>query len=510
MRSGQGNKPLPACRVATAAVVAVILTTSVAQAEPTRVAASADEDPVIAAAGDIACDPAAPRFNGGDGTATRCHMKGTGQILQDLLATTNLQRILPIGDTQYECGGLQAYDQSYGPTWGQASLKAISSPVPGDQEYGSTGTDCPTTPGAGYYTYFGSAAGDPSKGYYSYDIGSWHIVALNSECARIGCTARSAQYQFLTADLAAHPTTCTLAYWHRPRFTSSGRGGTSRVKKFWDALYAAGAEIVLGGNQHYYERFATQTPSQQASEDGIREFVLGTGGKSHGKFGTTQPNSEVRNNDAYGVLELTLHSTSYDWQFVPEAGASFTDSGTTACHTAPPTRATCGVWRWPVKTLSDPARRKVVLDPRVTTVKRLRNLDRPSSQFTATTPRRGFVEFHTFRIRARPIQVKLQDDEDIRLVVSIPDMPRKKMIVEFPKPICVESAFKRNKIGDARSKLLQNCGRVSESSWSRLAGSITLVGVGFWGERHGQTGIAPNGIELHPVLNIVGDCHRRR
>jgi hypothetical protein len=289
---------------------------------------------VVAAAGDIACDPAAKRFNGGNGTATRCHMKATSQILQNLLATTSLQRILPLGDNQYECGGLEAYNQSYGPTWGQSALKAISSPVPGDQEYASTGgTDCPTTPGGGYYAYFGSAAGDSSEGYYSFEVGTWHIVALNSECLAIGgCHLRSAEYKWLKADLAAHPATCTLAYWHRPRFTSSVRGGTSRVKGFWDALYAAGAEIVLNGHQHFYERFAPQTPSQQASADGIREFVVGTGGKSHATFGPIQPHSQVRDNTAHGVLKLTLHPTSYDWQFIAEAGQSFTDSGATACH----------------------------------------------------------------------------------------------------------------------------------------------------------------------------------
>ncbi len=291
-------------------------------------------DPVIAAAGDIACDPATAPFNGGDGTATKCHMKATSAVLQNLLATSNLQRILAIGDTQYQCGGLEAFNQSYGPTWGQSSLKAITSPVPGEQEYlTSGGTGCSATPGGGYFSYFGSAAGDPSKGYYSFDVGAWHIIALNSVCRNVGgCGLTSPEYTFLQADLAAHPTTCTLAYWHHPRFASSKSGGSKVTAKFWDALYAAGAEVVLNGNQHFYERFAPQTPSQVASSDGIREFVVGTGGKSLAKFATVQPNSEVRGNSAYGVLELTLHPTSYDWQFIPEAGNTFADSGTTTCH----------------------------------------------------------------------------------------------------------------------------------------------------------------------------------
>jgi hypothetical protein len=291
-------------------------------------------DPVIAAAGDIACDPASSLFRGGAGTATKCHMMQTAAVLQNLVSTTNLQGILPLGDTQYECGGPQAYAQSYGPSWGQTQLKAISRPVIGEQEYLTTGgTDCTATPGAGYFGYFGSAAGDPTKGYYSFDIGAWHLIALNSDCPQVGgCAPGSPQYNFLNADLAAHPTACTLAYWHHPRFSSSTGGGTSKVAPFWDLLYAAGAEVVLGGNHHVYERFAPQTPSQQPSATGIRSFTVGTGGKSLGQFSTILPNSEVRDNTAYGVLKLTLHPTSYDWQFVGEAGATFTDSGSTGCH----------------------------------------------------------------------------------------------------------------------------------------------------------------------------------
>jgi hypothetical protein len=261
-------------------------------------------------------------------------MKATSAILQNLLASTNLQRILPLGDEQYECGGLQAFGQSYGPTWGQSALKAITSPVPGDQDYKTAGgTGCSATPGAGYFSYFGPAAGDPSKGYYSFDVGAWHIVALNSMCRNIGgCGSGSPEYNFLKTDLAAHPTTCTLAYWHHPRFASSASGGTSSMGKFWDALYAAGAEIVLSGHNHFYERFAPQTSTQVASASGIREFVVGTGGRNLASPSTVQPNSEVRNASAFGVLTLTLHPTSYDWQFISEAGQTFTDSGSTACH----------------------------------------------------------------------------------------------------------------------------------------------------------------------------------
>lgn len=305
---------------------------------PARVAVADPGDPVIAAAGDIACDPGASAFNGGNGTATKCHMKATSEILQNLLTTSSLQRILPLGDEQYPCGDLQAYTESYGATWGQGNLMAITSPVPGDHDYLTPvgdrgGPDCPATPGAGYYSYFGSAAGDPAEGYYSFDLGGWHIIALNSVCRNIGgCGRTSPEYQFLQADLAANPTMCTLAYWHHPLFASSPSGGSKSVARFWDLLYAAGAEIVLNGHHHFYERFAPQTPTQQPSPTGIREFVVGTGGQHLAKFGAVQPNSEVRDDSAFGVLTLTLHATSYDWRFVAEAGKAFSDSGTANCH----------------------------------------------------------------------------------------------------------------------------------------------------------------------------------
>ena len=312
---------------------AALLPAGVAEAGTMGATAITTGDPVVAAAGDIACDPAAAAFNGGNGTATKCHMKATSTLLLNLAASTNLQRILAIGDTQYECGGLEAFNQSYGPTWGQTGLKELTSPVPGEDEYLTTGgTGCSTTPGGGYFSYFGSAAGDPSKGYYSFDIGAWHIVALNSACGDIGgCGLRSPEYQFLQADLAAHPTACTLAYWHKPRFASSSGGGTRSVAKFWNALYAAGAEIVLGGNQHFYERFAPQTPSQEASAAGIREFVVGTGGAGLYEFRHVRPNSEARSNRSYGVLKLTLGAADYTWEFITAAGEPFRDGGAASC-----------------------------------------------------------------------------------------------------------------------------------------------------------------------------------
>jgi hypothetical protein len=171
-------------------------------------------------------------------------------------------------------------------------------------------------------------------------------------------------------------------------------------------------------------------------------------------------------------------------------------------------QAACGVWRWPVKTLSDPARRSVNFSPLATSVGKFRTRPRPGITFGTSTPRYGAVEFHTWKVKARPIQAKLEDDNDIHLVISVPTAPAKTMIVEFPRKACVASPFKRTKIAAARQLFLNNCGAVSSSSWQKLAGSVTITGVGFWDEKHGQTGVAPNGIELHPVLNFQGDCHK--
>jgi hypothetical protein len=172
-------------------------------------------------------------------------------------------------------------------------------------------------------------------------------------------------------------------------------------------------------------------------------------------------------------------------------------------------QAACGVWRWPVKTLSDPARRAVDFDPIPTSVKRMRQRPRPSITLSTDTPRTSRTEFHTWELRARPIQAKLEDDSDVHLVISAPHHAGKTMIVEFPKPSCVASAFKRDTIRHARRQFLHNCGTVSSSSWLDLAGRVTIIGVGFWDEDHGQTGVAPNAIELHPVLSIEGNCHER-
>jgi acid phosphatase type 7 len=271
-------------------------------------------DPVIAAAGDISCGSAAK--------PETCHQVATS----DLLVGRGLAAVLTLGDNQYETGTLTAFQSWYEPSWGR--VKAITHPSVGNHEY-------LTKDAAGYFAYFGAAAAVPN-GWYSFDLGSWHLIALNSNCGIVSCSAGSPQETWLKADLAAHPTSCTLAYWHHPRFSSGAHGNDTALGAFWTDLYAAGADLVLVGHDHDYERFAPQTPDGMADPVyGIRELVVGTGGKSHYGFIVVKPNSEVRNADTFGVLELTLHEASYDWRFLPEAGKTFTDAGTGACHGSP-------------------------------------------------------------------------------------------------------------------------------------------------------------------------------
>ena len=279
---------------------------------------------VIAAAGDIACAPTDPSYNGGLGTATECRMKDTS----DLAVAGGYDAVILLGDNQYDNGLFSEYTASYDPTWGR--VKSITRPVPGNHEY--------NTPGAvGYYQYFGAAAGDPAKGYYSFDLGGWHVVVLNSSCAAIGgCQAGSPQETWLRADLAAHPGVCTLAVWHQPRFSSGPHGDDPAYQPFWQALYDAGADLVLNGHDHVYERFAPQSPAALADASrGIRQITVGTGGRNHTSIVTLRANSEVQNADTFGILKLTLAPTGYSWQFAPIAGQTFTDGGSALCHNRP-------------------------------------------------------------------------------------------------------------------------------------------------------------------------------
>jgi chitodextrinase len=224
--------------------------------------------------------------------------------------------------------------QSYDLSWGR--VKNITKPSPGNHEYlTSGGTDCNSAnAGAeGYYRYFGAAAGERGKGYYSFDIGAWHVIVLNSHCSGAGgCSPSTPQGQWLRNELQTHSNVCTLAYWHVPLYSSGGRDD-STYRTFWEALYQYNADLVLSGHDHTYERFAPQNHLGQVDNvRGIRQFVVGTGGANHTSFVTTMANSQVRDDNTFGILKLTLHPTSYDWQFIPEAGKTFTDSGTQSCH----------------------------------------------------------------------------------------------------------------------------------------------------------------------------------
>jgi hypothetical protein len=246
--------------------------------------------------------------------------EATAKLLETIPGT-----VMAIGDLAYPDGNPENF-ACYDKTWGR--VKSRTRPAVGNHEFHSTGA-------AYYFWYFGEAAGDSSKGYYSYDLGAWHIVVLNSECVEAGgCDAASPQGKWLREDLAAHPVACTLAYFHKPLFSSGGKHGDDlSIKPLWDALYAANADVIVSGHDHDYERFAPQTSDAIADPSrGIREFVVGTGGKNHRPFGLRHANSAVRDAEAFGILKLTLLPVSYEWQFIPEAGKTFTDSGQGTCH----------------------------------------------------------------------------------------------------------------------------------------------------------------------------------
>ncbi|RLP92574.1 DNRLRE domain-containing protein [Micromonospora sp. CV4] len=260
-------------------------------------------DPVLVGAGDIA--------NSGSGDTA------TAALLDGIPGT-----VFTTGDNVYSNGTAAEFSSYYAPTWGRH--KARTRPSPGNHDYNTSGA----TP---YYNYFGTQAGPSGRGYYSYDLGNWHVVSLNSN---ISMSAGSAQEQWLRSDLAASSKPCTLAYWHHPLFTSSSNHAPSTsTRPLYQALYDYNADVVVWGHNHVYERFGPMNPTggYDASR-GMRSFVAGMGGADHYGFGTIQPNSEARNSSAFGVLKFTLHAGSYDWQFVPVAGQTYNDSGTGTCH----------------------------------------------------------------------------------------------------------------------------------------------------------------------------------
>jgi calcineurin-like phosphoesterase family protein len=269
---------------------------------------STQQDPVLIGAGDIAdCTDLA----GAEATAK--------------LLEANPGTVMAIGDLAYPDGTRENFE-CYDKTWGR--VKSRTRPAVGNHEFHSTSATY-------YFQYFGPIAGDFKDGFYSYDLGAWHIIVLNSECGEVGgCNPGSREEKWLHADLASHPAACTLAYFHKPLFSSGAKHGNDpELRPFFQDLYDAHADLVLGGHDHDYERFAPQNPDGVADpKNGIREIVVGTGGKSHRPLAKPLPTSEVRDDTTFGVLKLTLHPTSYDWVFLPEPGKQFTDSGSGQCH----------------------------------------------------------------------------------------------------------------------------------------------------------------------------------
>jgi hypothetical protein len=263
--------------------------------------AGGDLDGIVMAAGDIA-------VCGSTGT------EATAKLLDRTPGT-----ILALGDNVYPTGTAEQFANCYGPTWGRHRDR--TRPAPGNHEYDVSGA-------APYYAYFGAGAGPAGLGYYSFSLGAWHLVSLNSN---IAATPGSAQYEWLRSDLLGSHSTCTLAYWHHPLFSSGGNGNNNQMREIWRLLDQTHAEIVLVGHDHDYERFAPQDADGVPTVDGVREFVVGTGGAGLRPVRSVQPNSQVREDQTWGVLRLVLRSSSYNWEFMPVDGGSFRDFGTNAC-----------------------------------------------------------------------------------------------------------------------------------------------------------------------------------
>lgn len=275
-------------------------------------------NPVVVAAGDIVCGTAS--------TGAACKHIETANLIQSI----NPDAVLLLGDNQYESGSASDFQNFYNPSWGK--FKNITYPAVGNHEYGTAGAN-------GYFDYFNGVgnqsgpAGDRSKGYYAFNLGSWRLYALNSNCSQVGgCAAGSPQESWLRSDLLANPNQCVLAYWHHPLYASGGLTSTA-VKPLYQALYDNNAELILTGHEHFYERFAPQDANGKAVANGIRQIIAGTGGRNFTGFLPTAANSEIKNNTTFGVLKLTLHPNSYDLNFVPITGSAFTDFITNQqCH----------------------------------------------------------------------------------------------------------------------------------------------------------------------------------
>ena len=331
--------------------IVVSMSLAVGCSARTKTRSADDRTYVVAAAGDIACDPIDPNYSGA--SPGSCQQRQTANLAVGI----DPDVVLALGDLQYECGTATAFAFSYNLSWGRFRDK--TRPIVGNHEYAFSCLQ-QNNRALAYFSYFGAAAGDPDHGYYSFDLGTWHVLALNSECAHIpgGCGQGSSELEFVRHELRLHPGNCTLVYWHEPRFSSGVHGDARQMAEIWNALVGHAA-IVLSGHAHAYERFdpigvtpagtgasgltteASPPDYQQPVLDpeGLREFVVGTGGRDLEQFraatGAPIPalhGEVVRNDRTFGVLRLALRPGSYGWRFVPVRDSDFSDSGTGSCR----------------------------------------------------------------------------------------------------------------------------------------------------------------------------------
>jgi hypothetical protein len=262
--------------------------------------------------------PSEPAVLVGAGDIGDCATRGSGLTAQLLDRTSGT--VFTAGDNAYPSGTAANYRDCYDPTWGRH--RGRTRPSPGNHEYEVSG-------GAAYFQYFGDRAGPPGFGYYSYSLGAWHVLSLNSE---VGIDAGSAQMAWLRTELASNQALCEVAYFHKPLFSSGMHGDQRQMLEIWRTLYEFGVDIVVAAHDHNYERFAPQDPTGRFDTDrGIRQFVVGTGGTTLRPLGAARPNSEVHGT-SWGVLVLTLSDSSYRWEFVPAEPGGFQDGGTGQCH----------------------------------------------------------------------------------------------------------------------------------------------------------------------------------
>ncbi len=265
------------------------------------------------------------KYFAGAGDVAICGQEGDDQTFNLLKDQIGNGLFFVAGDSSNENGSLYEYTYCFGNTWGQ--LMPDLRVVPGNHDYYSD-------PLENYWIYFDGVAGEPGKGWYSFDYGGWHIVMLNSNCGYVGCGPSSEQIAWLKSDLEENNTQCAMAIWHHPRYNSGISGNADWLYTFWDALYEHGVDVIINGHDHHYERMAKINPAGELDPDfGIRSFIVGTGGASYYALDQIQPFSEVRITDTFGIIQFELLPDSYSWQFINVEG-QIMDEGSDTCSPA--------------------------------------------------------------------------------------------------------------------------------------------------------------------------------